>query len=358
MSTVIIMAGGTGGHVYPALAVGAALRQKGVNVYWMGVPGGLEDRLAKEAGFGFDPVRIKGLWGKGIVRWLTAPLWLTVSVVQSISIILRRRPDALIGMGGYVCGPGGLASWFLRRPLVIHESNTVPGMTNRVLARLSTRVLTGFPNTKLTRKSTWVGTPVRLEIIEAAQTREPVADDENCNLRLLVVGGSQGAEILNQTIPLVIGDLPDHIRPEIIHQSGRGKDAQVINDYAKHGISAQVLEYIDDMAKTYTWADIIVARAGAMTLSEISIMGLAAILVPYPHAAGDHQRVNAELLASSDCAIVCIQDDTLTFKLGNEIKRLLSDRNLVRTMSRNIQKLAKLDATSLVVDNCMNVMRI
>ena len=357
MNTVIIMAGGTGGHVYPALAVGTALRERGVNVFWMGVRNGLEQKLARNAGFVFDSVRTRGLWGKGMVRWLTSPLWLTVSILQCIGIILRRRPDALLGMGGYVCGPGGLASWILRRPLVIHESNVVPGLTNRVLAFLASRILIGFSNTQLAGKPVFTGTPVRAEIIKAGTVHRDSIDTEERNLRLLVIGGSQGAQALNDALPLALGSLPENLQPHVMHQTGLGRKEVVSDSYVNQGIEAQVLDYIDDMASAYLWADIVVARAGAMTLAEISATGLAAILVPYPHAARDHQRANAEAIAVQDSAIVCKQNEQLTESLGQELKKLISDRNRIREMSNRIRNFARTDATECVVKNCMEVMQ-
>lgn len=357
MSTVIIMAGGTGGHIYPALAVGAALRERGVNVFWMGVRNGLEDRLAREQGFEFDSVKSRGLWGKGPGRWLTMPLWLTMAVLQSIGIILRRRPDALLGMGGYVCGPGGLAGWILRRPLVIHESNVIPGLTNRVLAHVATRILTGFAETSIAGHPIWVGTPVRSAIIAAAR-RSDQAESPRQTANLLVVGGSQGARILNESIPEAVAMLPGELLPNIRHQSGTGRSPDTQRRYQALNIEAEAVDYIDDMAEAYRWADIIVARAGAMSLAEISTVGLAAVLVPFPHAARDHQRVNAQVFLDQGCALVCVQGDDLIQCLAARLKALLSDRNLVGQMSSRIRKMAKPESTDQVVHHCMEVMQV
>ena len=357
MSTVIIMAGGTGGHIYPALAVGTALRDRGVNVCWMGVHDGLESRLARDEGFEFDPIRTRGLWGKGVTRWLTMPLWLSVSILQCIGIILRRRPDALLGMGGYVCGPGGLAGWLLRRPLVIHESNIVPGLTNRALAFLASRVLTGFSDTKLAGKPIWVGTPVRNQIIEVGRERDGSDLDVDRPLNLLVIGGSQGARALNEAVPEALAQLPGDLLPNIRHQSGPGRGAETVQHYHGHGIDAEICEYIDDMPQAYRWADVIVARSGAMSLAEISTVGLAALLVPFPHAARDHQRVNAQQFRNKDCALVCNQGEEFIRCLFENLKKMLGDRKLIRQMSEQIRNMAKPDSTELVVNHCMEVMQ-
>lgn len=357
MSTVIIMAGGTGGHIYPALAVGAALRQRGVNVCWMGVHDGLESRLARAEGFEFDPVRTRGLWAKGLTRWLTMPLWLSFSILQCVGIILRRRPDALLGMGGYVCGPGGLAGWLLRRPLIIHESNVIPGLTNRVLAVVASRVLTGFSDTKLAGQPIWVGTPVRETIIEVGRGRDITAVERGGPLNLLVIGGSQGARMLNESIPMALAMLPDDLMPNIRHQSGPGHGAVTEQLYEDRGITAQICEYIDDMPQAYRWADVIVARSGAMSLAEIAAVGLAPVLVPFPHAARDHQNVNARQFENKDCALVCNQGEHLIQCLFKNLKRMLEDRNLIRQMSERIRNMAKTDSTELVVDHCMEVLQ-
>ncbi len=357
MNTVIIMAGGTGGHIYPALAVGTALRERGVKVCWMGVQDGLESRLARDEGFEFDPVRTRGVWGKGIARWLTMPLWLSVAILQCISIILRRRPDALLGMGGYVCGPGGLAGWLLRRPLVIHESNFIPGFTNRVLAFLATRILTGFENTKLAGKPIWVGTPIRENIIKTGNCRDLSDLGGVRPLNLLVIGGSQGAKALNEALPEALASLPDGLMPNIRHQSGAGRGTDTVQHYHSRGIDAEVTEYIDDMSEAYQWADVIVARAGAMSLAEISAVGLAAILVPFPFAARDHQRVNAQIFENQDSALLCIEGEHFNQCLVEHLKTILSDRGLIRQMSLRIRKMAKTDSTELVVKNCIEVMQ-
>ena len=353
MSTVVIMAGGTGGHIYPALAVGAELRSRGVNVYWMGVRSGLEDRLARAAGFEFDAIRIKNLWGKGLIRWLTLPVWLTVSLWQSLGIILNRRPDVMLGMGGYVCGPGGVAAALLRCPLVIHESNAVAGLTNRLLALVATRVLSGVPESDLGRKAEYTGTPVRDEIIAAAKDKSVTNPEDSERLNLLVIGGSQGAVALNQAVPEALKMLSPDSCPNVWHQTGQGRANEVSTNYANLGVQVQVTEYIDDMPGAYQWADVVIARAGAMTIAELSTMGLAAILVPFPFAARNHQHANAQVLVRSGAAILCSQDERFATRLGEELHQLVANRTRVHELAVKIKDNARPDATRAVADCCM-----
>lgn len=356
MSTVIIMAGGTGGHIYPALAVGIELRARGVNVYWMGACSGLEDQLARGAGFEFDAIRIKGLWGKGLIRWITLPVWLAVALWQSIIIVLHRRPDVMLGMGGYVCGPGGLAAALLRCPLIIHESNVVAGMTNRLLAFIATHVLSGFPESDLGRKAECTGTPVRADIVAAANEKNDSALFNRVRLNLLVIGGSQGAVALNQTVPLVLKNLSTDRCPNVMHQTGRGHMDEVRTRYESVGVDAQITEFIDNMSDAYQWADIVVARAGAMTLAELATMGLAAILVPFPYAARDHQRANAEVLVRRGGAVLCLQNQEFEKCLGQTLVRLVTDREATQMLSTRIRQCARPDATRAVADCCMDLL--
>ncbi len=356
MSTVVIMAGGTGGHIYPALAVGTELRARGVNVYWMGVRSGLEDQLARTAGIEFDAIRVKGLWGKGLMRWMTLPLWISISLWQSVGIILNRRPDLMLGMGGYVCGPGGMAAAMLRRPLIIHESNAIAGLTNRILAFMAMRVLSGVEKSDLGQKAVFTGTPVRAEILAAAKHKPAFEGNHGQPLNLLIIGGSQGAEALNQALPKAFAEQPADLRPNIKHQTGPGRTDKVRAAYQTQGIEAEVVDYISDMAQAYSWADIVVARAGAMTIAELSAMGLAVVLVPLPHAARDHQRANAEVLMRLGAAIVCLQNNDFESKLRTELMHLISNRERVRELAERIRANGRPDATNVVVEYCMEAL--
>ena len=357
MNTLIMMAGGTGGHVYPGLAVAKALREVGVNVIWMGVRGGIEDRVAKQEGFVIDYIRVKGLWNSGILRWISLPVWITYSIIQCCVIILHRRPDVLVGMGGFVCAPGGIAAYLLRRPFLIHESNAVAGMTNQILAYLSTRVLIGFAETKIAGKPEQVGTPVREEIIQASLNK-PETLTEDKPLQLLILGGSQGAKALNNNLPRVLKSLPVKMRPKVIHQTGRGRANDVEALYKKNGVEAEVREFIDDMANVYTKSDLVVSRAGAMTIAEVSVMGLAAIFVPYPYAARNHQYLNAKQLERAASALICTENDDFVTTLSWHLEKVLGQRSVIAELSKRIRKFASVDATELVVKHCFELMEV
>ena len=356
MNSIIVIAGGTGGHIYVALAVADALRKRGVSVSWLGIKDGLEDDLAKKSGYEFDSISMRKVWGLGIARWLTLPFWLTLSVIQSVVIILRRRPDAIFGVGGFVCAPAGLAGWMLRRPLVIHESNTIAGLANRVLAPMSTRVLTGFPDTRIGGKPICVGNPVRKDILDAADSRQTAAPGDAAPLRLLVIGGSQGALSLNQNVPVAVAGLELGFRPEVIHQTGRGRGESVSKAYEEQGIEVEAVEFIDDMAEAYSWADVVISRAGALTIAELAAAGVPPILVPYPHAAKDHQRFNAQYLVRRDCAYMVDEQDSLPARLEQRLRDFAKDRSLIARMSQRLKGLASGNATDLIVGHCMEAM--
>lgn len=356
MKSAIVMAGGSGGHVYPALAVAEALRRKGVSVSWLGAKRSLEQRLAAKHGFEFNAISMRQIWGIGLARWLALPFWLAMSVVQSVVIIFKMRPDVMLGVGGYVSCPGGIACWIMRRPLVIHESNTVSGLANRVLAGISSRVLTGFPETDLKGSPICVGNPVREEIVEAAGGQPDLDVTAGRKMRVLVIGGSQGAEGLNVGVPEAISKLEPRLQPEIMHQTGKGKSRPVADAYAKFGIEADVVEYIEDMAAAYLWADVAIARAGAMTSSEIAVMGLLPIFVPYPFAARNHQRHNAEYFVHHDCAYMIEQQETFAARVEENLRGILQNRTLVADMSRRLRQLAIPDATERIVKHCMDAM--
>jgi len=353
MSTLLIMAGGTGGHVYPALAVAEHLRGRGVHVVWLGTRTGLEARAVPAAGFEIEWLTIKGLKGKGWWGLLRTPFLVIWAMLQTIGVLLRRRPALLLGMGGFVAGPGGLTAWLLRRPLVIHESNALAGFTNRWLARLADRVLTGFPKTFAARyKPTWVGNPVRQSIIKLAPPDTRLAGRSG-PLRLLVVGGSQGAQVFNSTLPALLARIPTERRPEIWHQCGRDREQAVQKDYQAAGLNARVEPFIDDMAAAYDWADLVLCRAGAMTVSEIAAAGVAAVLVPFPYAADDHQTHNARFLCDQGAAFMVAQQD-----LDAGLSRVLDKprNDLIETATR-ARALARTDATESVADICMEYLR-
>ena len=343
---VLIMAGGTGGHVFPALAVARALRADGLAVAWLGSRGGMEERVVRRDGIAFHGIRIRGLRGKGVTAWLLAPLRLAGAVAEALAVMIRLRPRVVLGMGGFAAGPGGLAAWLLRRPLVIHEQNAVAGWTNRLLARLARRVLGAYPNVLGSVEA--VGNPVRPEIAALPAPEVRLAGREG-PLRVLVLGGSQGARALNATVPEALAQLPAGIAVEVIHQAGVSEQAQTQQAYARLGVQAEVVAFIEDMATAYGWADLAVCRAGALTLAEVTAAGVGTVLVPYPHAVDDHQTRNAEYLVAAGAAVLQPQDSLTVAGLAELLAPLLGDRDRLRDMARQARGLARPDATAEVV---------
>ncbi|HEX2797019.1 MAG TPA: undecaprenyldiphospho-muramoylpentapeptide beta-N-acetylglucosaminyltransferase, partial [Immundisolibacter sp.] len=289
---VLIMAGGTGGHVMPALAVAHELRAQGHEVRWLGTATGLEARAVPAAGIELFTLPVAGLRGSGVLRYLSAPVGLLRALAQAIGLVRRLRPDAVLGLGGYAAGPGGVAAFLLRRPLLIHEQNARPGLTNRLLARLAQRVMAGFPGVRLAgRAAEFTGNPVRGELLELPPPGERLSTAS----RLLVLGGSQGAQAINAVVPQALELLKQSgvPLPQVRHQAGRQHAEAVAADYRARGVTATVDGFIDDMAAAYGAADLAICRAGALTVAELCAVGLGALLIPFPHAADDHQTANA-----------------------------------------------------------------
>jgi UDP-N-acetylglucosamine--N-acetylmuramyl-(pentapeptide) pyrophosphoryl-undecaprenol N-acetylglucosamine transferase len=352
--TLMVMAGGTGGHVYPALAVADALRARGWDVFWLGTKSGLEARVVPAAGIDMVWVSMGGVRGKGWLKKLLLPATLLLAFWQSLKAILKHRPDVVLGMGGYTAFPGGMMASLLGKPLVIHEQNSVGGLTNRVLACLAERVLTAFPKVfthahdkpiPCRRVTTeWVGNPVRTDI---AVTGKP---EHTGALRLLVVGGSLGALALNDLVPRALALLPTEKRPAVVHQSGRQHLDILRANYAAAGVEADVRDYIEDMAAAYRACDFAICRAGAMTVAELACAGVPAVLVPFPFAVDDHQTGNAEFLAEAGAAWLIQQKDLTAEKLAALIAGL--DRGQLAEMAGKARALAKPDATARVADIC------
>ncbi|MHB1186173.1 undecaprenyldiphospho-muramoylpentapeptide beta-N-acetylglucosaminyltransferase [Thiobacillus sp.] len=352
--TLMVMAGGTGGHVYPALAVADALRSRGWDVFWLGTRAGLEARVVPAAGIDMVWVSMGGVRGKGMLKKVLLPLTLLVAFWQSLRAILQRRPDVVLGMGGYTAFPGGMMARLLNKPLVIHEQNSVGGLTNRVLACLADRVLTAFPKVfthahdkpiPCRRVATeWVGNPVRPDIAAVAPTAH------SGPLRLLVVGGSLGAQALNERVPQALALLPAEKRPQVVHQSGRQHLDALRAHYAAAGVDAEVRDYIEDMAAAYRDCDFAICRAGAMTVAELACAGVPAVLVPFPFAVDDHQTGNAEFLSEAGAAWLMQQKDLSAEKLATLIGGL--DRATLSVMANKARALAKPDATARVADMC------
>jgi len=344
---VLIMAGGTGGHVFPALAVARALRARGIAVAWLGSLGGMEERVVQADGIAFHGLRIRGLRGKGAAAWLLAPLRLAMALGEALTVMVRLRPRVVLGMGGFAAGPGGLAAWLLRRPLVIHEQNAVAGWTNRALAHLARRTLCAYPSALPAAEV--VGNPVRPDIAALPPPDARLADRAG-PLRLMVLGGSQGARALNQCLPEALARVSGTRAVEVIHQTGVTDEATVRDAYARAGVPAQVHAFIQDMAVAYAWADLLVCRAGALTLAEVTAAGVGAVLVPYPHAVDDHQTRNAEHLVAAGAAVLQPQGTLTAEGLANTLSGLLGDRARLGEMARLARSLARPDATAAVAE--------
>lgn len=352
---IMVMAGGTGGHVYPALAVAHGLRAVGVPVVWMGTRRGLEARVVPAAGFPIAWLSVSGLRRKGLMIWLLAPIRILSACLQAGWVIGRVRPRLVLGMGGFAAGPGGLMCRLLRRPLVIHEQNARPGLTNRLLARLANSVLQAFPATfKPGVNALHTGNPVRADIVALAEP-EARLGPRHGRLRVLIIGGSQGATFLNETVPSAIRSMPAAIRPEVRHQAGMSHVEATAAAYRHQGLDADVVPFLDDIAEAYAWADLVIARSGAMTVAELAAAGLPSILVPYPHAVDDHQTLNARFLADRGAALLAVQQDLSVETLGDWLGELAVDRGRLLTMARRAREAARPDATDLVVRECLLV---
>jgi len=348
--TIMIMAGGTGGHVFPALAVAEYLTAQGWRVVWLGAKTGMEATLVPRHGYEMAWVRFAGLRGKGWLRALALPANLLLAFWQSARAILAQRPNVVLGMGGYISFPGGMMASLLMRPLAIHEQNSVAGLANKVLARLADRALQAFPDTL--RGAQLSGNPVRGDIVALAPPRERMGQRAG-PIKLLVLGGSLGARALNQTVPQALALIPEAMRPEVTHQSGVQHLEALQRGYAAAGVRAEAIAFIDDMAARFGEADVVICRAGALTVSEIACAGIASILVPYPHAVDDHQTGNAQFLSACGAAILLPQTELSAQRLAELLRGLTRERLL--EMAEKARVLGKPDATEAVARACMEL---
>ncbi|HLV17214.1 MAG TPA: undecaprenyldiphospho-muramoylpentapeptide beta-N-acetylglucosaminyltransferase [Pseudomonas sp.] len=349
---VLIMAGGTGGHVFPALACAREFQARGYRVHWLGTPRGIENRLVPEAGLPLHLIRVGGLRGKGIKALLKAPFEIAGALLQARRIVRELRPVCVLGMGGYVTGPGGLAARLAGVPLIIHEQNAVAGTANRLLSRFAQRICEAFPGTFLSSaKRRTTGNPVRAEVFAVPQ-REPLPGRQ---ARLLVLGGSLGAEPLNKLVPAALSHLLEDERPEVVHQTGNAHAEITRARYDEVGVRAHVVPFIEDMAGAYAWADLVICRAGALTVSELAAAGLPSFLIPLPHAIDDHQSRNAEFLAREGAAALLPQANTDAAGLAAQLNEVLMQPQQLEAMGRAARKLAKPNATREVVDICLEV---
>jgi UDP-N-acetylglucosamine--N-acetylmuramyl-(pentapeptide) pyrophosphoryl-undecaprenol N-acetylglucosamine transferase len=346
--TILIMAGGTGGHVFPGLAVADEMRGRGWKVVWMGARGGMEARLVPARGYPVAWIRAAALRGKGLAAALLLPLNLLIGFWQSAKAILRHRPDVVLGMGGYVAFPGGMMAALLARPLAVHEQNAIAGLTNRVLAGVADQTLAAFPGAM--KNAEWTGNPVRAEIAAIAEPGARYAGRSG-PLRVLVVGGSLGAQALNETVPKALGLIAAAERPVVTHQAGEKHLESLRLNYANANVEGELVAFIDDMARRYAESDLVICRAGAMTIAELSAGGMASVLVPFPHAVDDHQTANARFLSDKGAAILLPQSGLTPERLSELLRTL--DRPALAEMARKARALGKPGAARAVADRCV-----
>jgi UDP-N-acetylglucosamine--N-acetylmuramyl-(pentapeptide) pyrophosphoryl-undecaprenol N-acetylglucosamine transferase len=350
---VMIMAGGTGGHIFPALAVANYLRDKGHQVTWLGTKQGLEARVVPTAGFEIDWLSVNGLRGKGMVSLFLAPFMLVKACWQALSAIRARKPNVVLGMGGFVAGPGGLMARLSGCPLVIHEQNRIPGTTNRLLSKIATRVLEAFPASfRKAVSAICTGNPLRKEI-EQLTSLEKEEESADAKLNLLVIGGSLGAAVLNETVPAALKKLSNLSQIAVIHQSGEKTLDLAQSAYEGLDVEVEITPFIEDMAAVYSWAGLVICRAGAMTVSEVAAAGLAALFVPLPNAIDDHQTANARYLAEEGAAILMPQQKLNSEELSSKLEEFISNQNELVKMAGRARQLAEVEATANVAEICI-----
>jgi UDP-N-acetylglucosamine--N-acetylmuramyl-(pentapeptide) pyrophosphoryl-undecaprenol N-acetylglucosamine transferase len=345
--SILIMAGGTGGHIFPALAVADLLHSQGWQVTWLGAPGSMEAELVPKHGYPMAYVRFSGVRGKGLLRKLALPFNLLVALWQSAVVIFRHRPDVVLGMGGYITLPGGMMAALLRRPLVIHEQNSIAGMSNKVLARFAQKVMSGFPD--VLPQAAWCGNPVRGSIAAVPDPQQRYAARSG-RLNVLVVGGSLGAKAINEAVPQALALLPEGERPNVLHQTGKQHFAAVQQLYQQAGMQAEIRPFLDDMASEYARADVVICRAGALTIAELAAAGVASILIPFPFAVDDHQTHNARFLSEHGAAVLLPQTGLNAGKLAQLLREM--NREKLLAMAQQARSLAKADAALSVARVC------
>jgi len=350
---IMIMAGGTGGHVFPGLAVAEEIRSRSGSVVWMGTHKGLEARLVPAAGIEVEWISVSGVRGRGPTAWLAAPFRIGLAVMQALAALRRRRPAAVLGLGGFVSGPGGVAAWLTGRPLLIHEQNAVAGTTNRLLARIARRIFQAFPESfPVGVQAELIGNPVRQEIVDLPACAQRAESRAGSPVRVLVLGGSQGARVLNRTVPEALAGLAGEF--DVWHQAGSGIE-EARSAYAATDLTPRLDAFIDDMAGAYGWADLAICRAGALTVAELAAAGVGAILVPYPYAIDDHQTRNAASFVDRGAGVLIPENELDPQRLAQELTTLLGDRdNLVR-LGECARAQALPDATTRLADACLEL---
>lgn len=365
MSTILIMAAGSGGHIFPGLAIAKELAARGWKVHWMGTPAGMENKLVAQAGYPLTPVTMTGIRGKGLLAWVVMPMRTLVAFWQALRAIRAIKPDVVLSMGGYVAFPGGMMASLLNKPLAVHEPGAVAGLTNRVLAPIADRVVVGMEGAferpvaqkwanvlPKPKRVDWLGTPVREDITALPAPEERLAGRTGA-LRLLVVGGSLGAQTMSELVLAAIASMPPHERPQVVHQSGEKLYDGLRAAYEKAGVAGEVLPFVNDMAARYAWCDVLVCRSGAITVAEIAAAGIASILFPLPWFVADEQAANADFLASRGAGIALKQLETKPEQLAEILRGL--DRSRIAGMARNARALGKPEATRRCADLCVEL---
>lgn len=348
------MAGGTGGHVFPALAIADYLRQRNVPLFWLGTRLGIEARVVPEKGYQLATIHISGLRGKGLLRWIQAPVVLLIALAQSMLILMHIKPAVVLGMGGFVSGPGGIAACLMRIPLCIHEQNAIAGLTNRILAPMARRVMQAFPDTfPVVRNAHTTGNPVRTEIEGILPPAQRIRIDGILPLRILVLGGSQGARRLNRVVPETLSRLPRDMYFEIRHQTGEKYSSETMAFYQALNLKVQLEPFINNIAEAYAWADLVICRSGALTIAELSAAGVASILVPFPFAVDDHQTANARYLVDHGAAVLLPEKDLSEENLGRLIRNFYRSRQRLLDMAQNARAQARPQAASKVAELCL-----
>ncbi|MBW0171189.1 MAG: undecaprenyldiphospho-muramoylpentapeptide beta-N-acetylglucosaminyltransferase [Hydrogenophaga sp.] len=349
----LIMAGGTGGHIFPGLAVAEALRERGWRVHWLGAPASMESRLVPPRGFALETIDFGGVRGKGVVTLALLPLRLLRAFWQALQVVRRVQPDVVVGLGGYISFPGGMMGVLAGKPLVLHEQNSVAGMANRVLAGVADRVFTAFPN--VFKKAQWVGNPLRAAFLQQPEPTERFAPRSG-PLRLLVVGGSLGAKALNDVVPQALALLPKVQQPHVTHQSGEKQIDALRANYIAAGIQAELTPFIDDTAQAFADADLIVCRSGASTVTEIAAVGAAALFVPFPAAVDDHQTTNARFLVDAQAAWLVPQTELTPQRLAQTLQTV--QREQLVAMATRAKALQKTEAVAAVVSACEQLAKV
>ena len=350
--TALVMAGGTGGHIFPGLAVAQALREQGWKVHWLGAPGSMEERLVPPQGFPLETIDFSGVRGKGLLTLALLPLRLLKALAQAWAVVRRVRPDVVIGLGGYISFPGGMMATLAGKPLILHEQNSVAGMANKVLANVASRVFCAFPNAL--PGAQWVGNPLRQAFLQQPPPAERFAGRSG-PLRILVVGGSLGAKALNDTVPQALALIPPEQRPQVRHQSGAKQMQALQASYAAAGVQAELTPFIDDTASAYAQADLVICRAGASTVTELAAVGAAAIYVPFPHAVDDHQTTNARFVVDAGGGWVVQQTALSPEKLAHMIQNM--QRSTLLETAQKAKMMQKTEATAAVVAACQELAR-